>query len=102
MNRDSRILGDWQTKQVLIDGKYLDPFKSLCNRNHSPDGFNWGYSGSGPAQFSLALLLEATTQKNALKHYQQFKADCIATLPQKNIDISAELIYSWLEKKQND
>ncbi len=24
--------------------------------DHSPDGFMWGYSGSGPAQLSLAIL----------------------------------------------
>lgn len=28
--------------------------------DHSPDGFNWGYGGSGPAQLALAMLYEAT------------------------------------------
>jgi len=28
-------------------------------RNHSPDGFEWGYGGSGPAQLSLALAIDA-------------------------------------------
>jgi len=27
-------------------------------RRHSPDGFNWGYEGSGPAQLALALLAD--------------------------------------------
>lgn len=27
-------------------------------RNHSPDGFNWGYAGSGPAQLALAILAD--------------------------------------------
>jgi hypothetical protein len=26
--------------------------------NHSPTGFNWGYSGSGPAQLALAILAD--------------------------------------------
>jgi hypothetical protein len=26
-------------------------------RKHSPDGFEWGYDGSGPAQLALALVL---------------------------------------------
>lgn len=30
----------------------LPPKNNL--RNHSPNGFNWGYGGSGPAQLSLA------------------------------------------------
>src|SRR5262252_67895 len=28
--------------------------------NHSPDGFSWGYQGSGPAQAALAILLDFT------------------------------------------
>lgn len=45
--------------------------------NHSPDGFEWGYYGSGPAQLSLALLAhhfgdtEVGKQK-ALYYYQPF------------------------------
>lgn len=27
-------------------------------RNHSPDGFEWGYCGSGPAHLALALCLD--------------------------------------------
>ncbi len=27
--------------------------------NHSPDGFDWGYQGSGPAQLTLALVADA-------------------------------------------
>lgn len=27
-------------------------------RNHSPDGFNWGYGGSGPSQLALAILID--------------------------------------------
>lgn len=28
-------------------------------QNHSPDGYSWGYVGSGPSQLSLALLVDA-------------------------------------------
>jgi hypothetical protein len=50
-------------------------------RNHSPDGFSWGYNGSGPAQFALAILYQETGDKNfALKHYQNFKQSFIAGL----------------------
>lgn len=34
----------------------LDPRHDL--RNHSPDGFNWGYGGSGPSQLALALVAD--------------------------------------------
>src|SRR5580658_956339 len=43
-------------------------------RNHSPTGFAWGYSGSGPAQLALAILMDAAGEPAlALRHYQEFK-----------------------------
>lgn len=52
--------------------------------NHSPDGFQWGYDGSGPAQLALALLAHATGDDEfALATYQQFKREVVATLPSK-------------------
>jgi hypothetical protein len=41
---------------VRVNGKILDPRHDAVN--HSPDGFNWGYSGSGPAQLAYAILAE--------------------------------------------
>jgi hypothetical protein len=32
--------------------------------NHSPDGFEWGYGGSGPAQLALALCVDALGGNN--------------------------------------
>ena len=58
--------------------KQLDPCYDL--RNHSPDGFEWGYAGSGPAQLALALLVDAVGDKKALKYYQQFKSHVIQNL----------------------
>ena len=37
-----------------------NPAASLAVRNHSQMGFSRGYSGSGPAQLALALLLDGT------------------------------------------
>jgi hypothetical protein len=50
--------------------------------NHSPDGFNWGYGGSGPSQLALAVLLELVPEEQAIKAYQDFKRDIISHLPQ--------------------
>jgi hypothetical protein len=53
----------------------LNPRHDL--RNHSPTGFSWGYSGSGPAQLSLALLADVLAHdEKALEHYQDFKFLC--------------------------
>jgi hypothetical protein len=55
----------------------IDPRYDL--RNHSPDGFQWGYEGSGPAQLALALLADATDDSSAQKFYQLFKVSHVAT-----------------------
>ena len=37
--------------------------------NHSPNGFNWEYGGSGPSQLALGLLLHVTSDSNlSLQH----------------------------------
>lgn len=70
----------------IINGKQhkLDPRYDL--RNHSPDGFEWGYPGSGPAQLALAILADALEDDGrALELYQNFKIAAIATLPRDAI-----------------
>ena len=48
-------------------------------RAHSATGFAWGYGGSGPAQLSLALLMDALGDRDmAMRHYQQFKRTHVA------------------------
>jgi hypothetical protein len=60
----------------------LSPLKSLRLRSHSPDGFEWGYGGSGPAQTALALVLDYTRDRTAaLALYQDFKFKIVANLP---------------------
>ena len=59
---------------------WLNPRFDL--RRHSPDGFEWGYGGSGPAQLALALLADAGgSDRLALAMYQSFKAEVVANLP---------------------
>jgi hypothetical protein len=54
-------------------------------RNHSPDGFGWGYMGSGSAQLALALCADVTgDDARALAVYQQFKRRVISRLPRDN------------------
>ncbi|QKY22195.1 hypothetical protein B4589_017505 (plasmid) [Halolamina sp. CBA1230] len=59
----------------------LTPERSLALVNHSSSGFEWGYSGSGPAQLALALLLDYTGDEAfALDHYQAFKSEVVSQL----------------------
>jgi hypothetical protein len=86
-----KIKGEWETRRVWLDGKELNPDQSQKVYNHSPDGFNWSYGGSGPAQLALAILLEKCTKEEALKRHQDFKWAVIAGLPQSNFEIEINL-----------
>jgi hypothetical protein len=58
----------------------LKPGPSQRLFNHSPDGFQWGYGGSGPSQLALAILLDFTEGDGelALHCYQDFKFQHVA------------------------
>jgi hypothetical protein len=65
-------------------------------RNHSPDGPEWGYCGSGPAQLALALLMHATRHRRTAEQlYQRFKADVVAGLPHDGWEMSSVYILEW-------
>ena len=90
-----KIEGTIDTHGVGIDGKTLSPAQSQKIRNHSPDGFNWGYGGSGPVQLALAICIKAFGVETASRVYQQFKRDVIAKLPQDDFSISVDM-GEWL------
>lgn len=70
--------------------------KSLKLFNHSPDGFQWGYAGSGCAQLALAILLDLTENKELSgRLHQEFKRHFIATAGKKLVIIEPE-IRDWL------
>ena len=81
---------------------FLKPERSQRIRNHSPDGFNWGYAGSGPAQLALALLLEVTNDEQiARAHYDDFTYQVIGrvTSQETNWEIEEQKIVEWLENR---
>ncbi|MBA7598377.1 hypothetical protein ES703_05392 [subsurface metagenome] len=87
-------------KQLLPDGEptELSPAPSQKLRNHSPDGFQWGYGGSGPAQLALALLLDVTSSPDvAQAHYQDFKFHLVASWGEE-WSITSREILEWLAR----
>jgi hypothetical protein len=77
----------------------LDPGPSQKVYNHSPDGFAWGYHGSGPAQLALAILLHFAGEKFARENYQQFKFDVIANLNPGAFELSEDVVKEWIGRK---
>ena len=97
-----KITGKVTTRQVFIDGKELLPDRSQALINHSPDGFMWGYEGSGPAQLALAILLEMYSEQKALDNYQDFKRTTIAPLPMDEdfeIEMSSVIVADHIKKR---
>lgn len=71
---------------------------------HSPDGFNWGYGGSGPAELARCLLLEVIGKDRSENwHYQNFKNEFVAKWDD-SWQITDKEIKDWVKEKeaQND
>jgi hypothetical protein len=87
---------------VTRNAQILRPYDSQQLLNHSPDGFNWGYSGSGPAQLALALLLDATGDPGiALTQHQNFKRAVVADFGDE-WEITQEEIITWVNSLLKD
>lgn len=86
------------------DGKVYD-LHHLCK--HSPDGFQWGYGGSGPADLARSMLYDCLGRESEeLKRiiellYQDFKWDFIAKAG-PNLEIVEEDIRAWIDNRISD
>ena len=104
---------------VTVDGYELEPGKSQSIINHSPDGFEFGYGGSGPSQLALAILLEhfttpdtpgcgdpmfktCQTVQQALKNYQDFKQAFVAKFDKGEWILTSATINEWLKERDDD
>ena len=85
--------------------------------HHSPDGIEWGYAGSGPADLALSLLADffdetpervrdalrslwAPRSKAAALH-QRFKSEFLANEQRDDWQIRADVIDVWLASPSN-
>lgn len=76
---------------VTVNGEDLDLAGSLKVRDHSPTGFSWGYDGSGPSQFALALLLKYLDTESAVMLYKLVRFYWISKLPQRDFRVIVNL-----------
>lgn len=66
---------------------------------HSPTGMEWGYGGSGPADFALNALLMFVPEKTARECYQDFKWLFVANLPENGGCIPGRLIKKFINEE---
>jgi len=89
---------------VKVSGRKLRVRLDLFN--HSPDGFEWGYGGSGPAQLALAILVDALDDdERAVKLHQEFKWSVVGRFPHEGWKITAEQVLTavrQIDKKRSE
>jgi hypothetical protein len=88
----------YQRGQAMVERRI--PLRlDLCN--HSPDGFAWGYQGSGPAQLALSLLSMASIDVVALDYHTQFTAEVTARWSsQTEWSITLLDLRDWIKSAQ--
>ncbi len=88
-------------ERLFVDGVELTPERSLKVRNHSPNGFAWGYNGSGAAQTALAICLHIFQNVTAAETvYQDFKRNFVSKWPlakpfNVQVDLTNFLLDYW-------
>lgn len=66
---------------------------------HSPDGFSWGYGGSGPADLARSILWDAVGAEPAPWLTQEFKGRFVAKWPMHEGEcwrISIQTVMAWV------
>jgi hypothetical protein len=99
-----REMGAVTVDVETLEGRYrLEPTHSQVIRNYSPDGFEFGYTGAGPSQLALAILLDFTDNITvALRWHQEFKWDFLARLEHPGGLVRGRDIDGWLKAKEAD
>jgi hypothetical protein len=103
--RPENVGGPARVYRIIVEGgeedrQELTPGRSQKLFNHSPTGFQWGYSGSGCAQLALALLIDATGDNyKALTLHQDFKREFVSRWGEK-WQIAKSEILSWTKQHE--
>ena len=93
------------TVVVEEDGEFTGLALRTDLRNHSPDGFEWGFGGSGPAQLALALAADVLgDDEKAQELYQRLKFKLIGGLPHEGwvlTDLRLRAALDDIERQQD-
>jgi hypothetical protein len=94
-------------QKIIIKIMYIDgtiEIEELLHINkHSLDGFEWGYSGSGPSDLALSILTDFCKRYELMnnipeKFYQEFKLEIVSHLDDK-FELSGHEVGKWIDRK---
>ncbi len=121
MNRRAELPGALFDVGLVCERHGEEPCTNIHQRfvSHSPDGFEWGYGGSGPADLGLNVLaqlvpLGADKARGWKIHdrqqisatagllHNEFKSQFLAGMPKEGGRIPIAAIRRWLEERQAD
>jgi hypothetical protein len=94
---------DTKTMDVVCRRISSGPQSNIAQRlvYHSSTGMEWGYGGSGPADFALNILYRFTGDENfSKKWHQEFKQEFVSTLPADGGTISGSVIIEWIQARR--
>ena len=91
------IFGQASTRHVFLNGSTLSPDASNSLLKKSSKNFGWGYTTPGTDLLALAILLQVTDRKNALRLYRDFEQELITSMiPYKNFELAVSDVLFWL------
>lgn len=89
----------------VVDGDRVRTLPLCRNLVAHSHGFAWGYSGSGPAQLALAILVDYLQDpEKAVRYHQKFKFMVIAGLPSEGWELPESVVseaIKGLEAEEN-
>ncbi len=91
--------GDRETLVVRPDGSYLHPDPSRALLDYAPrQGFEWGNREPGAAQLALALLLDATgDREGSLRWHRMFLRRHVAKWTRRKWEMPRDRIKAWFD-----
>ena len=63
---------------------------------HSPDGFEWGHRGAGPADLAYSILLTEIGEAPTPPVYLRFRDDIIAGFPLRSFRLPSGVVWEWI------
>lgn len=91
------VVNDTGDESVLMPAQ-IDPKREF---RHSPDGFQWGYGGSGPAELARAILARVIADDDRARHprcYQKFKEEVISRIRKDEFELDFKSVQGWYDE----